>query len=534
LKKLLETPNTIPMERWLTIGVPDPRAWQPAMGGQWTQHAGVISAEQVGDGFGGRSHCLSLTEVPELPYEVAVNVKLDDEEGAAGLIVACDEQQRCYGFYPTGGNLRLVRFDGPIPTTWTIFATVPHAAYRRGDFNHLRIRVEADTLTCFINGKEVIRQQDDSFRDGRAGLCKFRATQAEFKGFRIGPDLRDKPVPAEIATRVLDTVKGYLDQEHSRSEALDALLTDRAAARRVLTDRAQTLEKEAAALRKLSSELHRRSTARELVLMLTQPEDKIDLMRAALMIAKHDNAEVDVPHYLRLVDRMASELRNDAAIKKGGEAAVKRLNRYLFEENGFHGSRYDYDNAANSYLNEVLENREGLPITLSVVFIELARRLGLKDIVGMPLPGRFMVGYKAKGKDAPWRFNDVFNAGKLLSAEEAWTSLDLPADEVEPATKRLIIERMLNNLIGQLHDEQDLPKPESVPYLSLLIDLNPQVVSYRFQRFTARSKANDFEGARDDLRAILDDPPAGINEDQIRELHALFRRIDDRAKGVTR
>ena len=71
-------------------------------------------------------------------------------------------------------------------------------------------------------------------------------------------------------------------------------------------------------------------------------------------------------------------------------AKFASLRKYLFDENGFHGRCRDFDNRANSYLNEVLDDREGLPITLSVIYIELARRIGL-NVVGIGLPGRFVV-----------------------------------------------------------------------------------------------------------------------------------------------
>ena len=73
-----------------------------------------------GTGFGGRSFCLSGQTVPEVPFEVAVTVRLDDESGAAGLIFHADGADRHYGFYPTGGKLRLTRFDGPDVFTWKI------------------------------------------------------------------------------------------------------------------------------------------------------------------------------------------------------------------------------------------------------------------------------------------------------------------------------------------------------------------------------------------------------------------------------
>ena len=85
---------------------------------------------------------------------------------------------------------------------------------------------------------------------------------------------------------------------------------------------------------------------------------EIDLMRATLLLARHDNAEVEVRHYLQAFARMADDLRGDPAIGQGGGAAVRRLREYLFEQGGFHGSRHDYASRSNSYMNEVLDDRE--------------------------------------------------------------------------------------------------------------------------------------------------------------------------------
>ena len=92
LKPLLESPNPVPMERWMTIGALDPARWLPVMGASWSQRAGVIKVTGSGKGFGGRALCISQKEVPDVPYEVAVEVKLDDESGAAGLAFATRER----------------------------------------------------------------------------------------------------------------------------------------------------------------------------------------------------------------------------------------------------------------------------------------------------------------------------------------------------------------------------------------------------------------------------------------------------------
>jgi regulator of sirC expression with transglutaminase-like and TPR domain len=536
LKKLMEKPNTVPMERWLTLGVLDSRLWKPIMGAKWTQRAGVLKGELPGEGFGGRTLCISQQEEPKVPFEVVVDVRLNDEAGAAGLIFCSDGSNRHYGFYPTDGKLRLTRFEGPDVFSWTPLQTVESEAYRPGDWNRLRVRVEADRIICYVNGVKAIEQEDDAFRDGKVGLCKFRNTQAEYKGFKVGSDLRDRPVDQDVAERVGKALDSFLTKASAKGETLDKLHDEHAAGRRALSERvkemetrAASLRQQAASLRKLSTELHQRSVAADLATLLAKPDEEVNLLQAALMIARHDNADVDINTYRRLMDRMADELRDDAAIKKGGRAAVQRIADYLFKDNGFHGSHYDYENNANSYLNEVLENREGLPITLSVVFLELASQLKIEGVAGIGFPSRFMVGWR-ENDEADWQLIDVFDGGKWLSVTEASKAVlqdetAFTADQVEPATKKAIIQRMINNLIGLAQGESMMPPPAAVPYFSLLIALDPEDTSSRFHRAAARATDGDSAGAREDFKAILDNPPSSMSEDQLRQLHEWYDRL---------
>lgn len=536
LKKLMEKPNTVPMERWLTLGVIDSRLWKTVMGAKWTQRAGVIKGEQPGEGFGGRTLCISQVEEPKVPFEVVVDVRLDDEAGAAGLIFCSDGSNRHYGFYPTDGKLRLTRFEGPDVFSWTPFQTVECQAYRPGDWNRLRVRVEADRIIGYVNGVKAIEQEDDAFRDGRVGLCKFRNTKAEYKGFRVGSDLRDRPVDEDVAERVGKALDDFLTKASAKGDVLDKLHDEHAAGRRALSDRVKELDtrvaelrQQAASLRKLGTELHQRTIANDMAALLSKDDDDVNLLQAALLLARHDNTDVDITTYRRLMDRMADELRNDPAIKTGGREAVQRISDYLFHENGFHGSHYDYENNANGYINEVLENREGLPITLAVVFLELADRLKVEGVTGISFPSRFMVGWREREED-PWQLVDVFDGGKWLTVEQAAESVlgdqsAIDTDRIEPASKKQIIQRMIRNLIGFVQGEAMMPPPAALPYLSLLLALDPTDATLRFNRAAARSGEGDNAGAREDIKFILDNPPPAMSEDQLQELHEMYQRL---------
>jgi len=522
LKTLIEKPNPVPMSRWLTIGVLNSKLWKTHLGAQWTQHAGVIKSEFSGAGFGGRALCLSTQNVPEGTFEIATTVRLDDESGAAGLAFCADGGDKHYGFYPSDGKLRLTRFDGPDVYSWTILADVPSDAYKPGEANTLRVRVEPDRIICFVNGKQVIESDDSGLRGGSAGLCKFRTTTAEFRSFRIGTDLAEKPLQPEVASKLRSKVEEFIAEATTTDQTLDNLLDNPAAARRVLVEQRRKLEQEATKLRELERELHRRAMTKEILAELAKPEPEINLLRCALLLARHDNPEIEVASYLASFKAMVADLKDDPEIKKGTIPAVKRLNRYFFEENGFHGSRHDYGSRSNSYINEVIDDREGLPITLSVLYVELASALGVQGVFGVPLPGKFMVGYR-DGPEGEPQLVDVFEHGKLLTVEQA--ALDLtdngqfPEGSLDPTTKQTIVLRMLRNLMGAAFDDTRSVR-ESLPYLNLVLAIDPKSAAERLTRAQMRQRIGEKTGAREDISWLIENFP----EDGPPELMQQFDR----------
>jgi serine protease Do len=520
LKELIEEPNPVPMNRWLTIGVLNPKLWKPHLGSQWSQHAGVIRADLPGDGFGGRALCLSTQKVPEETFEIAATVKLDDEAGAAGLAFCSDGGDRHYGFYPSGGKLRLTRFDGPDVYSWTILADVPSEAYKPGEWNALRVRVEPEKILCYVNGKKVIETDDTGLRGGVAGLCKFRTTVADFRGFRIGEDLTEKPLEPELASKFRSEIEAHLAQASTRDETLNKLIENPAAGRRMLSEQRKQLEEEAAKLRELERELHRRSMTKEIVTELEKPEPEINLLRCTLLLSRHDNPEIDVASYLNAFKGLVADLKDDPEIKKDTPSAIARLNRYLFEENGFHGSRGDYESRSNSYMNEVLDDREGLPISLSVLYIELASKLGIQGVFGVPLPGKFMVGYR-DGPEGELQLIDVFERGKELTVEQAALQLtdsgELAEQYLEPATKRDILLRMLRNLLGSGFEETRAIR-ESLPYLDLVLAIDPKAAMERLTRAQLRQRVGEKAGAREDVNWLIENFPEDGPPEMVQQL----------------
>ncbi|MCB1212123.1 MAG: hypothetical protein KDK97_22560, partial [Verrucomicrobiales bacterium] len=376
----------------------------------------------------------------------------------------------------------------------------------QGDWNHLRVSVNAEKITCYVNGAKLLEQADTGLRGGWAGICKFRNTSASFRGFKVGDDLSEKAIEPEIVEKVSKAVDGFLGNG-STEKAVSELLDDPSSSRRVLRERRGMLERQAAQLRDLEKELHRRAVTQDLLAELAKPEDKINVLRCALLLSRHDNPDIDVAQYLQVFNHMVDDLRADPELKKGTNEAVARINRYLFEENGFHGSRNDYANKSNSYVNEVLDDREGLPITLSVVYLELAARLGIKDVFGAGLPGKFMVGFHPKSGSDDVMLVDVFERGKMLTVAAAQGELNegVPFDPemLEPASKKSIVMRMLKNLVS-LTMEDAMPSRDSAPYVNLVLALEPGSPAERFARARLREMDGDKTGAREDVGWLLE------------------------------
>lgn len=523
LKKLIEKPNPVPMDRWLTIGALDSAEWTPLLGANWRQRSGRITVKQPGSGFGGRSLCLSSAELPELPYEIAVTVRLDDEAGAAGLLFHSDGGDRHYGFYPTGARMRLTRFDGPDVLNWTILTTkfTPH--YRPGEWNTLKVRFEAERFLCYVNDELVVESADRGLTAGKVGLAKFRNTEAEYKNFRIAKEIPKTKVAPQIVARI-EKVVGDVNLEGPPAKAtVEALLPEGSTSLSVLRARAKKLEQQAAQLRKLALEVHQRATIVQLVKSLDLAEEKVDLLHAALLVAKLDNDELDPAPYQAEVDRMARAINQSIPPEADEAKRLEALNKFLFADRGFHGSRTDYYNKSNSYLNEVIDDREGLPISLSVLYIELARRIGL-HVVGVGLPGHFIVRHEPKQGDQ--QLVDPYDRGKLLSREDAGAILQtfretpLADEHLKTATAREIIVRILSNLMELARQNEDAE--EMLRYVEAVTELTPEEAQTRWIRAVLRFQTKRRDGAIEDCDWLLEHRPAGMNLERVEELRRIL------------
>jgi serine protease Do len=530
LQTLLKRPNPVPMSRWVTLGRLDPAEWQSEYGGNWRQRAGRLIVDGVGTGFGGRSLCFNKRETPKnIPYEVAVTVKLDDEKGAAGLIFGGEGRDEHFGFYPSGGKLRFTNFAGPDVFAWKILHDAPNAAYRPGDWNTLKVRVEKDRMICFVNDREVVEQKGLKAYGAAVGLAKFRETSAEFKKFQVAASI-DGPV---ATPKVIAQIQADIDvRAKSPASAVapeSPLLKAPGDGMRLLRERALQLEKQAEQLRQVAQLVHQGRVLDELRSVTGGDEAKVDLFRGALLIAKLDNEELETETYVREIDRLARDIAASVPKDADEERKLEALNKALFKDRGFHGSRHDYYARNNSYINEVIDDREGLPITLSVLYMELARRLQL-NVVGVALPGHFVVRYEPK--DLPPYIIDVFEGGTTITNQEAMERFvkatgQLPKrKDLLAASKKTILVRMLHNLINVAEGEKD--RGAMLRYLDAIVTIDPKAHDERFARAVLRMQLGQIEDALRDCDSLLEN--ASENEIDIDRVHELKRLLENRAR----
>jgi len=239
------------------------------------------------------------------------------------------------------------------------------------------------------------------------------------------------------------------------------------------------------------------------------------LAQAALVIARVEYPRLDPEPYLAMLDAMGDAARkhienhSDCSGSGTPSECVQALNRYLFDELGFTGNRKQYEDPRNSCLNEVLERRTGIPITMSVVYMEVARRAGLR-IDGVNFPGHFLVRCcEGKPRTGAGLIIDPFHGGALLTEQDCRMLLQRHVgDEVAfsksllaSATRPQVISRMLLNLKRLYVHMRSFPQAREVT--EMLLALTPSSLSELRDRGLLAYHLNDFTSALRDLQAYL-------------------------------
>ncbi len=258
--------------------------------------------------------------------------------------------------------------------------------------------------------------------------------------------------------------------------------------------------------------------------LVRQPEAAIDLAEATLLIAKEEYPDLDVAAYLARLDDMGADVRGLAGCSHDPHRLIAELSEYLFQRLGFRGNADHYYDPKNSFLNEVLDRRIGIPITLSAVYLEVARRIGLR-LHGVGMPGHFLVKYVGPGEEI---VIDPFGGGRIVSSVDCQRILDQVFDSkrrFEPTMlaivgTRQILTRMLTNLKVIYFNDEEYAK--ALSFVERLVILHPQdaceirdrgLLSCQLRRYAEAiadlerylrlaPEANDAETIRDHLRTL--------------------------------
>jgi regulator of sirC expression with transglutaminase-like and TPR domain len=272
------------------------------------------------------------------------------------------------------------------------------------------------------------------------------------------------------------------------------------------------------------------SAAERLRQIFREPEQEIDLGRAALALARLEHPDLDEDSYIERLSEFASQLRPKLPQGPASKEIVGAVSRHLFEELGFCGNEGDYYDLRNSFLNEVLDRRTGIPITLSVVYLEVARHLEL-PYFGVGLPGHFLVKYD----DGRQRvFVDPFNGGRMLKRSQCQKWLRetlgrrviLREHDFASVDKTYIIRRMLNNLRDIYLNSRRYRKGLEV--IEMLLVLSPGAIDEIKQRAWLHYELGQHKQARDQLENYLDARPNAQDVDDVKKWILALRRAQAR------
>lgn len=208
--------------------------------------------------------------------------------------------------------------------------------------------------------------------------------------------------------------------------------------------------------------------------VVSQPDSGFDLALAALLVAAEEYHQLSPELYLRRLDMLAERVHDRLADETAGPIVLQELSRVLFIDEGFRGNIDAYYDPRNSFLNDVLDRRLGIPITLCIIFLEVGWRLGL-PLEGVKFPGHFLVRYRGEAipvlvdpfQNGEIRFED--QAQDLLDRVYGGGSVPMRDEYLQPATRRDILVRLLLNLKGIYLNAHDDARALSVIDRILLI-----------------------------------------------------------------
>jgi regulator of sirC expression with transglutaminase-like and TPR domain len=259
--------------------------------------------------------------------------------------------------------------------------------------------------------------------------------------------------------------------------------------------------------------------------LIKRREERIDLALAVLLIAKEEYPKLAIEDYIERLDQLAGELRIEIDLDAEPAKVLEGLGWFLSKEQGFIGNADEYYDARNSYLNEVMDRRLGIPITLSIVYLEVARRAGIK-LQPVTFPGHFLI--KMPREDEEDLFLDPYNNGRLMTVEDCrrfYSELHgdaAPFSETMLAagTKRQLVTRVLRNLKAIYLRNQELD--HALRTIELMTTVTPWDLDQIRDRGLVHYRLGQIEEAVADLEVYASHAPEGPALDSVRDA---LRRI---------
>jgi regulator of sirC expression with transglutaminase-like and TPR domain len=256
-------------------------------------------------------------------------------------------------------------------------------------------------------------------------------------------------------------------------------------------------------------------------------DDQLDLLRAALAMARVEYPLLDAEVYVRKVEQLAR--RVSALVREPGDPqqSIAAVNRVLFDEEMFRGNTVDYYNPRNSFLNDVLDRRLGIPITLALVYMEVGRRAGF-PLLGVGFPGHFLLKhYEVSGKAL---LIDAFERGKIVTEADCQQRLDtqysgqlnLQPEFLMAVTRRQMLTRILNNLRTVYLSQRNFRK--AVQIVDLVLVIYPRSPEDVKQRALLRHNLQDYRGALADFEDYVNMLPDASDAEEIRQAARALRR----------
>jgi len=261
--------------------------------------------------------------------------------------------------------------------------------------------------------------------------------------------------------------------------------------------------------------------------LVTLPDGAIPLAEAALLMACEEYPQLIISPYLDQLDGIADKVKATMIEGDSPLQIAQKINEVLFGQLGFRGNTEDYYDPRNSFFNDVMERRIGIPITLSAVYMEIARRLEF-PLSGVGMPGHFLVKYSDRAQEF---FLDPFNRGEVLSQSDCEArlkqlygdSLQFSEQLLDAVTHRQILARMLNNLKAIYLKDQTYDKGLAIVDMMVLVDPeNPD--QYR-DRGLLRLRLRQFEKAARDLEHYMKVAPAAADRADIEDHLKKLKRI---------